>query len=565
MWPPVINNDIPPSSSGFRNFGSGFNPLIANYITNLLSSRREWLRGQNPDPRRDIDDECGYPKTVRDPYLFQNLYDREPIAARVVEIFPRESWQVQPSVYEDEDPEISTDFEKAWLNLPRQLSPNSYYQDEHGSPIWEYLRRVDEQSGIGHYGVLLIGIDDGRSLDQPATFYNRTRTATPPRKLLYLRVFPETLAEITQFETNPLNPRFGQPVMYNLTFNDPRDSNQRGVGLVSSTQNVHWTRVVHYADSGYQSTSSEIFAPPRMRPVLNRLLDLQKLYGGSAEMYWRGALPGWAFISQPSLAGEVTIDVPTTRDEMEQYFNGLQRHLMMVGMEPRSMAPQVVDPTPQIMVQLQAICVKLGVSLRVFLGSTLGDRGAAQNDEDWNDELRARQSGYLSPKVISPTVDRFIALGVLPIPNKPYRIGWPDIQSQTDREKAEVAMIRTQALVQYSQSPAVQYVSPNDYLTDFQGIDERRVVSMLEKAVKYLEDKATSPPPPIPGITIPHPEAGPLGGGGAGTIGRTNKPKPILPIGKSKPEKSGISNEDDDQDGYNSIIVDNYHNNHKHS
>src|SRR5262249_49399890 len=99
---------------------------------------------------------------------FRELYDREPIAARVVQIMPKESWQTQPLVYELEETDSATPFEEAWDSLGKNLiDGSSWFRQEEGSIIWEYLQRADILSGIGHFGVLLLGVDDGKNLQEP--------------------------------------------------------------------------------------------------------------------------------------------------------------------------------------------------------------------------------------------------------------------------------------------------------------------------------------------------------------------------------------------------------------
>ena len=105
----------------------------------------------------------------------------------------------------------------------------------------------------------------------------------PTRRLLFMRVFPEYLVQVVQYEADIRNPRFGQPLMYWVTLNDPRQPHT-GVGLPLATVRVHWDRVVHVADN---LQSSEIFGTPRDQPVLNNLLSLEKLYYGSAQVSGR--------------------------------------------------------------------------------------------------------------------------------------------------------------------------------------------------------------------------------------------------------------------------------------
>ena len=87
-------------------------------------------------------------------------------------------------------------------------------------------------------------------------------------------------------------------------------------------------------------------------------------------MYYKGALPGYSFETHPSLGGDVEVDTSSLKSEAENWINGLQRMIQTVGMHVNSLAPQVVDPSPQIDVNIEAICVEQDCPKRVFLGSS---------------------------------------------------------------------------------------------------------------------------------------------------------------------------------------------------
>lgn len=457
--------------------GSGLDSLgvRGQFVLNELMTLRTRLNQSLTDPRRSIEHECGYPDTGSwvSPHLYQSLYEREALSARVVECLPRESWQVQPEITEMEDSGTVTPFEQAWDALGRSLrGEKSWHQDEAGSPLWEYLLRADILSGIGQYGVILLGLDDGRDLREPAS----TR---PGARLIYLAVFPESLAQVVRFETDDKSPRFRRPAEYHLSFNDPREGQQAGVGLPISTRQVHWSRVIHVADG---LGSSEVFGVPRMRAVLNRLLDLKKIYAADGETYWRNAVLKLFFSTHPQLGGDVDIDHDQFRDDIEEMMNGLQQWMTLRGMEAKSIAPAVIDPTPHVAAQIQAICIKLGVPQRVFMGSERGELASSQDDAAWNDRLKERQQNYLTPKLIVPFVDRLIQLGVLPEPSG-YSVRWPDLTSTSEQDRAGLAALKTGALAQYAGSAEVQaLMGPLDYLTRVWDMDEEEASAVLERA-----------------------------------------------------------------------------------
>jgi hypothetical protein len=488
------------------------------YVNNLMLSRETFMRTRT-DKRRDIAAECGHPPTGEVTIdMYRELYDRNPVAARVVEVYPRECWGVQPTVYESEDVEDETAFEKAWKEMGQsfQTEEEDYFQDEQGSVIWSYLKQVDELAGIGRYGVLLLGLADGSmDLSQPAQMRKpdgRTRASgrtpagqlgayptpssslpptisfnasRPSTSLAYLRAFPEYLADVVSLESNHSSPRYGQPTLYKLTVNDPRNMQPGTVrGGQSQTIDVHWTRVIHVADTHHTASSSEWFAVPRMRPILNRLLDLDKLYGSSAEMYWLGAFPGLAFKAIAEEGMAPAVNDPMLRSEIENYMHGLQRFLRLVNIDVEPIAPQVVDPTAQIERGLEALSIKLAVPKRIFVGSERGELSSSQDDATWNDRKKERQDSWITPRLIRPFINRLIALGVLPAP-KGYSVKWPDLSSQTATEKSDVAFKFSQALSQYADSQAGLLLTPVDFLTKIIGMDEQEALKATENAEEH--------------------------------------------------------------------------------
>lgn len=488
---------------------------IERAVENVLSLRQEALsRVIGGDPRRDIADECGYNKTpsVRD---YHDLYDREPVADKVVSFWPRETWQVTPEVYEEEEADTVTPFEAAWDALGRDLAgADGLFESEEGSPVWEYLRRVDVLSGIGHYGILLLGLDDGLPLDQPAAGVEEANSypagkaggaaydpgmnrrysltvnaaATRGRKLLYVRAFAEVHAEIVAYETNFTSPRFGQPALYRVTFSADVSDSLASATRPQAARDVHWTRVIHVADTYHQPGGSEVLAVPRLLPVLDPVTDIRKVRASSAEMYYRGAFPGVVLKSPPApeLGGDTNIDEDATRDMMEKWANGLQRKLLLLGMEAEFPAPQVVDPTPQIEAQERAICVKMDVPWRIWQGSERGELASSQDQKGWNKRVAARQRGYVTPRLVQPFVSRLVQLGVLPRP-KLACCEWPEVGSMTDLEKANVCLVKTQALAAYVAGGVESVVPPLDYLTRYMGESTEEAQATLQAAADQAE------------------------------------------------------------------------------
>lgn len=538
---PVING-IPVSASG----------MTVNDYMSWAFSRSAWVNGLL-DPRRDIAKECGYPElgAFISPMVYRELYDRYELAARVVQLMPKECWQRPPSIYEDEDSENETEFETAWKEVHKSLRSQSgvgsWYQDEEGSPIWEYLLRADTLSGIGHYGVILLGIDDGRPLDQPleefdgldsiapgteglygpqplrgdAIGYDAYTTrllkeqgspsyATPvpynvkdtgsikdateesvsatrvgtERKLIFLKVFDETLAQIVRYERDPHNARFGLPQMYLLTFNDPRNDSYGGAGLPVASAHCHWSRLIHVVDN---LGSNDVIGYPRMKQVFNRLWDAFKCYGAAGEGFWQQCFATLSLETNPALGADFPVDQRSISQQLGNLKNRLQRHIVTAGMTVKSLPASVQDPTPFINVFIEAICIFLGCPVRVFKGSERGELASSQDDSDWNGRILHRQLFHVTPHIVVRFIDRLIAVKILPEP-KGYSVVWPDLDAMTDDQKATVAQKLTTAASTYVSGGVEDMCTPMDFFVEFCKLPYHVAKQIIENA-QAAQDK----------------------------------------------------------------------------
>lgn len=470
-------------------------PEFVDLIANLTSMSLLRGRGGSGGEALDIEKECRYPDLESlDEEDYRIMYDKFGIAERVVNIMPDECWGIAPQIYEDESEEVETEFEKRLKHISERLNGESWHKDEETSPIWEYLRRADQLSGIGHYGVLLIGLGIKNDDDWVKPLPGFTddgfvgKLATNEKDLvdlLYIQTFDASLAEINSYNTNKTCARYGMPISYNITFNDPKYPFE-GTGAAATQLGVHWSRVIHLADN---RRTSNVYGTPRQKPVYYNLLDLRKLYSGSAEMYWQGAFPGLSFETHPQLGNTVKIDAAAMKEQVAAYYNGLQRYLAMTGASAKPLSPQVVDPTQQIERQIDAICIKLGVPKRIFVGSERGELASSQDKDTWEDRLNDRRQTYLNPWVIRPFFDRLIQCRVLPPPEKGYSIDWDGKNEMTPMEKAQLATTKMQALSQYIQAGADVLIPPKPFLVTFLDIDEKEADELLEEADEIQDEK----------------------------------------------------------------------------
>lgn len=442
------------------------------------------------DGAKDIDAECGYPPWLM-PQQYNYMFDREPIANRVVTCLPEETWAEDPEIWEDDDPDTETPFEEAWAALEEQHN------------LFSMLQRADVLSGIGQFGIILIGIDDGKDLREPVDGIFDDGTVAPEveHKLLFLRVFSEVVVFVKVREIDITSPRYSQPKIYTIQFRDYPGWGVQAGEIIA--RDVHWTRVIHLADNRKES---EVYGVPRMHPVYNRLYDLRKIYSSSGEGYWKGAFPGLAFEVNPEVAAQgVELDVKSIREEMERFQNGLQRYLALTGVTTKSLPATMMEPGGCVETQLRAIAICLGIPERILWGSEEAVLAGNQDSRAWNKRLGKRQTKYVNPLIIRPFINRFIAMGILPPPKDSmqpadggngafiitggYKIEWPDLNAPTEMDKAQVAAAETSAMAAYVQGGVSQLMAPREYLTHVLGYSVTEADAILEASMEFSGDE----------------------------------------------------------------------------
>jgi hypothetical protein len=407
---------------------------------------------------------------------YWNLFLRQDVATRIISAPVSASWSLDPEVVEGDD-ETETPFEKEWKALQKKRS------------VLHYLQRVDLLSGIGRYGVLFLGVKDGKVAEEPLE-------AGGKRELLYLRPYVETSVKVSEWETDTANPRYGLPRYYSL---QPRSVEGTNATMPTQSIRAHWTRVLHVAE---ETLEDDVNGTPRLQNVLNRLGDLEKVVGGSAEMFWQGALPGHAFKADKEFGGfDQTVMLPgggtstvgeQMTDEIEAYVHGLKRYLKLQGIDVQNLSPQVASPQPHVSVILDLIAAARSIPKRILIGSERGELASVQDDANWADHISNRREKYCEPRILRPFLDWAIEHGVLPSPGPDgYSVRWPDLHSSSAKERADVAKVRTEALSSYAGPGNAESVLPRHvFLTEFMELPKDQVEEIERENERLAEEEA---------------------------------------------------------------------------
>lgn len=387
---------------------------------------------------RDLYEVLGYERTIS-PQQYRDRYERQDIARNVVEAKPTTSWREAPTITDKQEDETSgegpgpdsapeTDFETDIAVLFERLR------------LLHYLKRADILSGIGEFGILLLGLTDDNDLNEEPD--QSSLSGDPADDIAYIATFGQT-SVTPDMVTDPNNPRYGLPQEYDIVFDGSSGSNDK----------VHWQRVIHLAEN---RLDNEVYGRPRQKTVWNRLDDLSKVVGASAEMYWRGA--DRKFVANST--GEQLVDEEKMKTQVENLVHDLDSVAYLRNVELEPIAGDSVDPSGIANVLLQLIAGTTGIPKRMLIGSEQAELASTQDRATYYGRIEERRRQHCAPTILRPLIDRLIELGIVATPKEDipngvgyaaerggrYRIEWPTLFELTEVEEAEVQKMRAESV-----------------------------------------------------------------------------------------------------------------------
>lgn len=365
---------------------------------------------------RDLYEALGY---TRVPIILEywETYKRQDIAGRIVDLPAEDTWRKAPTV--GDAGKRTSPFVKAWDALIKDRG------------VWHHLERVDRLAGIGRFAVLLIGARDGKRLDEPLT----KGCLKGPEDVLFLSPYMEGSVQVTMWGSDPTSERFNLPEFYTVRLGGEGTTGQ-------GSQRVHWTRVLHVAEDLLED---DVYGTPRLEGVLNRLYDLEKVAGGSAEATWRTMDRGIVAAAREGFRMDPA-DRTAMQEEIENYLHGLQRYIRAQGMDISTLGSEELDPTGVFDVLIALISARTGIPKRILLGSERGELASSQDENNWAKTVASRQTKFAEPLILRAFIDRLIWLGALPRPTKgEYQVTWAPLFELNPVEKS-------QAMLNYSKA-----------------------------------------------------------------------------------------------------------------
>lgn len=415
---------------------------VSYQLLNSVLSARSWLArglGQMFSGKRNLYDAFGYEEAV-DYSVMLRRYQRQDIVSRIVNAYPDAIWTRPPQI------------------LGNKKLSDDVYQLDKDVGLFHYVNRADRLAGIGKYSVLFLGLTDAKIAGDLTLPVRAARSPREKTTLAYVQAYGWGDAKVVSYEDDPRSPAFGMPKIYKLALNGAEEPGTGAYKDTGRTIEVHRSRILHITDC---PLTNDVTGMPILERVYNRLDDVEKVVGGSAEMFWLSGRKGMQ-IDVDKDTQFTKQDAANLKAELEDFANDLQRYIRTRGVNIKELGGQHINPEPVFNVIMSIISVATGIPQRIFIGSEQGKLASEQDRANWALRIDERRALQAEPKVFRPLIARLQEYGV--VADGAYDLEWPEAFRMSPLERAQTAAQQARAATNVSRAM-------NDFAKPIEGVD----------------------------------------------------------------------------------------------
>lgn len=238
---------------------------------------------------------------------------------------------------------------------------------------------------------------------------------------------------------------------------------------------------------------------PFLRAGYNKLLDLEKVSGGSAEGFLKNASRqlGIAFDKETKMEALVKAATDAGYKDLGEALNdkvakmnrGTDAALVMQAGTPSVLSVAAADPKPTWEVTANEFAASIQCPFTILFGQQTGRLASDEDKTDWAKRCNGRRWGFQST-VVENLLERFWTLGVIAPPSSgEVTLAWSDLLAPSEKEK----IANMQAMATVAKDTQQAYGTP--------AVDENEI-----RAVGELEPrKEANTPDPEQKVTTDDP------------------------------------------------------------
>lgn len=324
-----------------------------------------------------------------------------------------------------------------WQQLPRIKSPASDKETPFERKVsalfkslklWAKLKDFDRRNLIGRYAGLIYRLADNQPLREPAVRASKLVDVIP--------VF-ESQLRVTDWDSDPSSPTFGEPRMYQYRSRVEAGDTQ---GKPDQWADVHPSRVQIFAEGAVGDMFDGV---PLLRAGFNALIDLEKISGGSAESFLKNSARTIVFKYDVGASVQAITQADgskkTVREVHEEQTRSLNRNqdssIVIQGGDASTLQTAIADPSKPFETAACLFAASVRLPFTVLFGQQTGRLASDEDNKSALARYKSRQTNELTP-MIEEFVRRMQAFGV--IEQGEFEIEWPPVDAPGDKEQADL-------------------------------------------------------------------------------------------------------------------------------
>jgi len=401
--------------------------FLVNALADAIGRQRMLYAGQPGNTKRTkLWDEFGYPNNLEFDRYYR-AYERNAVAYAAIHKLLDACWTDNPTIIDGEEAKEATkttEWEKAVTKLLKKH--------------WPKIKDADRRNLVGRYSALLIQFRDGREWSKPVDKMVVARLKD--KSIVKLIPAWESQVKPGNFDTDTLSESYGQPVSYN--FNEQPVGDDGTYGPVRGVT-VHPDRIIILSEGS--EDENMLSGVPFLRAGYNKLLDLEKVSGGSAEGFLKNASRQLGIAFDKETRMEALVKAATDagykdlgealNDKVAKMNRGTDAALVMQAGTPSVLSVAAADPKPTWEVTANEFAASIQCPFTILFGQQTGRLASDEDKTDWAKRCNGRRWGFQST-VVENILERFWNLGVIDPPSSgEVTLAWSDLLAPSEKEK----------------------------------------------------------------------------------------------------------------------------------
>ena len=344
---------------------------------------------------------------------FYRVYKRHGIGHGALMQILNKTWQTNPWIIEGEDEFDETREETQWEKDVKRLFKKK--------AIWSAIKETDKRKMVGGYAGLIIQVKDSKQ------WKDKLGTISKESIVKFIPAWRGSL-EVTSWNTDEKSAEYGNPMMFSFK------EHSEAIGSAPRQVEIHPSRVIVFGSITEPESVYE--------PILNALISLEKVTGGSGEAYIKAAARAIhvGFDKDTNLQdlarahGLQMAEIGTLYDEVVSGLNrGIDSAIITQGGTVNAITSAVPDPVGPFEVNLQEVGAGIGVGSTIIVGRQTGTLASNEDIKAFNRFGQGRRLNEVGPNS-RLVIDWMMDHGVIER-KEDYEVMFDELTESTDAEK----------------------------------------------------------------------------------------------------------------------------------